>query len=259
MYRPNRMKSRLREGEVAYGIVHGLACASAAEMIGMAGYDFVLIDGEHGSGDHQSHLASLQAVAGTPATALYRVENNDPVLLKRALDLGVEGIMVPNVTTAEEAQAAVAGCLYPPRGIRGFAAGAVRASDYGLHVKKYLKDDASELLICVMIESRMGALHAADIAAVEGVDVIQIGPFDLSYDLGVPGQFDHPLYVEAQDWIERAAADAGKAMAGAPMPGLSLERLLERKYRMITLGADVMFLSMGLAATLPAARREVQG
>ena len=110
MFRQNSLKQLLGRGKIAYGIIHALGSAAAAEMIGMAGFDYVLIDGEHGPGDHQSHLRSLQAVAATPATAFYRVENNDRTAIKRALDLGIEGIMIPNVASAEEAQDAVAAC-----------------------------------------------------------------------------------------------------------------------------------------------------
>ena len=255
MFRQNSLKQLLGRGKIAYGIIHALGSAAAAEMIGMAGFDYVLIDGEHGPGDHQSHLRSLQAVAATPATAFYRVENNDRTAIKRALDLGIEGIMIPNVASAEEAQAAVAACRYPPRGVRGFAAGIVRASDYGLRIVKYMSEGESELLISVMIESAAGAQNAAEIAAVEGIDVVQVGPFDLSYDLGIPGRFDDPRYLAAQTAIEKAVLAQGKILGGAPMPGLGLEHLLERGYLMITLGADVMFLSQGLAAALPGSHR----
>lgn len=255
MYRENSLKKSLGQGKVAYGIIHALGSAAAAEMIGMAGYDYVIIDGEHGPGDHQSHLQSLQAVASTPATALYRVENNDRIVLKRALDLGVEGVMVPGVSSAEEARAAVAACRYPPKGVRGFAAGVVRASDYGLSIGQYIADGESQLLISVMIETEEGVRNAAAIAAVGGIDVVQIGPADLSYELGVPGLFGDPRYLAAQTAIEQAVLEQRKVLGGVPMPGIGLDYLLERGYRMITLGADVMCLSQGLAKTLAAAPR----
>jgi 2-keto-3-deoxy-L-rhamnonate aldolase RhmA len=255
MFRTNALKELLGRGQIAYGVIHALPSPTAAELIGMAGFDYVLIDGEHGPGDHQSHLQSLQAVAATPATALIRVENNDRTVLKRALDLGVEGVMIPNVSSAEEAREAVAGCRYPPRGARGFAAGMVRASDYGLRIRDYMSNGESELLIAVMIESAAGAKNAAAIAAVDGVDVVQVGPFDLSYDLGVPGRFDDPRYLAAQVAIEDAVLEHGKVLGGAPMAGIGLDYLQDRGYRLVTLGADVMYLSQGLAAALPASRR----
>jgi 4-hydroxy-2-oxoheptanedioate aldolase len=254
MFRSNALKDRLRAGEPVFGLVHALGHSSVAEMIGLAGFDFVLIDGEHGTGDHQVHLQCLQAVAGTRAHALLRVESNDPVVLKRALDLGVEGIMVPNISNAAEARAVVAGCRYPPAGIRGYAASGVRASDYGFQAPRYLRDYASELLIAVMIESRAGVENAASIAAVEGIDVIQVGANDLSYDLGVPEQLDHPALATALAQIESAAISEKKWLGGAPLPGVSAAALVRRGYRLITVGRDVSVLAKGLSAALEAAR-----
>ncbi len=251
MYRLNRTKARLGEGKATYGMIHGLACPPVAEMIGLAGYDFVVIDGEHGYGGVRDHLACLQAVAATSATAILRVAANDAVALKRALDLGVEGVLIPDVRKAREARAAVAACLYPPRGIRGFSAGTARASDYCLNIQQYLADDGKELLVCLMIESAEGVRNARKIAAVEGVDVIQVGPFDLSYDLGIPGQFEHPKFLEAMAEVEAAANAEGRVLGGVPLPGVPPQTLLDRGYRFITVGADVPVLSEALAKRLP--------
>jgi 4-hydroxy-2-oxoheptanedioate aldolase len=250
LFRTNTLKARLQAGEPVFGLVHALAHASVAEMIGLAGFDFVLLDGEHGAGDHQVHLQCLQALAGTRAHALMRVESGDRTVIKRALDLGVEGVMVPNVSTAEEARDVVASCRYPPVGTRGYAATGVRASDYGFQGERYLREYASQLLIAVMIESRAGVENAAAIAAVDGVDVVQIGANDLSYDLGVPEQLSHPQLIEAIAEIERATLTSGKSLGGAPLPGTEVALLIRRGYRLITLGRDVSVFGKGLAATL---------
>lgn len=255
MYRENSLKKLLGRGQVAYGMISAMDSAVAAEMIGMAGYDYVLVDAEHGCGALQSHLHSLQAISSTPATALYRIESNDRTILKRVLDLGVEGVMVPSVSTADEARAAVAACRYPPNGVRGFAAGIVRASNYGLSVERYLLEGAAQLLISIMIETAEGVRNAADIAAVEGVDVVQIGPTDLSFDLGLSGRLDDPRYRAAQTAIEQAVTRQGKVLGGAVMPGISVDYLRERGYRMITLGADVACLARGLTTTLAAVQK----
>ena len=254
MFRSNVVKARLRAGEPVFGLSHALGNSTVAEMIGMAGFDFVLIDGEHGIGHDQDHLHCLQALAGTGARAFLRVSCNDPVVLKRALDFGVEGIMVPNVSNAAEARAVVSGCRYPPEGIRGFAATGVRASDYGLQGKRYLKEYESELLVAVMIESRAGVENAAAIAAVDGVDVIQIGVNDLGYDLGVPDDPDHPRLRDAVAAIEKAALDAGKWLGGAPYAATGVATLIERGYRLITLGRDVGLLGGALSALLERAK-----
>ncbi len=256
MFRSNVVKARLRTGEPVFGLSHALGNSTVAEMIGVAGFDFVLIDGEHGIGHDQDHLHCLQALAGTNARAFLRVSCNDPVVLKRALDLGVEGIMVPNVSNAAEACAVVSGCRYPPEGIRGFAATGVRASDYGLQGKRYLKEYESELLVAVMIESPAGVENAAAIAAVDGVDVIQIGVNDLGYGLGVPDNPDHPRLREAVAAIEKAALDAGKWLGGAPYGAAGVGALVERGYRLITLGRDVGLLSGALSALLERAKVE---
>ena len=226
-------------------------------MVGLAGFDFVLIDGEHGSGDHQAHLACLQGVAATQAHSIFRVECNDPTVLKRALDLGVEGVMVPNVASVAEARAVVASCQYAPKGVRGFAASGVRASDYGFQTERYLRDAGSELLIAVMIESRAGVEDIVNIASVDGIDVIQVGANDLSYDLGIPEQFDHPLLTDAISRIEDAALKHGKALGGAPVC-CDVLTLLRRGYRLITLGRDVSLLGKGLTHTLSAATASIR-
>jgi 4-hydroxy-2-oxoheptanedioate aldolase len=250
MFRANSLKSRLLNGQPVYGVVHALANPSVAEMIGLAGFDFVLIDGEHGTGDHQLHLHCLQAIAGTPATAMMRIESNDRTVIKRALDLGIEGIMVPNISSAAEARDVVAACRYAPAGNRGFAASGVRASDYGFQADTYLKEYASRLLIAVMIENRTGVDNAADIAAVDGVDILQIGANDLSYDLGIPEQLDHPLLYSAVRKIEAAARANGKILGGAPLPRADVAALAARGYGLITVGRDVGMLGKALSAAL---------
>jgi 4-hydroxy-2-oxoheptanedioate aldolase len=258
VFRSNVVKARLRAGEPVLGLSHALANSTVAELIGVAGFDFVLIDSEHGIGHDQDHLHCLQAIAGTGARAFLRVSGNDPVVLKRALDLGVEGIMVPNVSNAAEARAVVSGCRYPPKGIRGFAATGVRASDYGLQGKRYLREYEDELLIAVMIESRVGVENAGAIAAVDGVDVIQIGVNDLGYDLGVPDDPDHPRLRDAVAAIERAALDAGKWLGGAPYAGTGVATLIERGYRLLTLGRDVGLLGAALSALLERAKVDAE-
>jgi len=257
MYRSNGCKRRLKTGQPVYGLMHALGHAPIAEMIGQAGYDFVLIDGEHGLGGSAEQLACLQAVAATPSTGLIRVCANDPVVLKRVLDLGVEGVLIPDVATVQEARRAVEYCRYPPGGRRGYSAGTIRASDYGLHASKYLADDGSELLVGAIIESASGVRHAAAIAEVDGIDLVQIGPFDLSCDLGIPGQFDHPRFQAAVRRVEAAVHRAGKWLGGVPLPGLALPVMLQRGYRFITLGADVPMLQQALALKdLPSGKSE---
>ncbi len=250
MFRPNHTKALLLENRMANGMLHALASPNVAEMMGLAGCDFVVIDGEHGMGGDSEHVACLRALSATSATAILRVPSHEPTAIRRALDWGAEGLLVPDVRTVEQATAAVQACFYPPAGTRGFSAGTIRGSDYGLQVGGHIESQGAELLVCLMIESAEGVANVADIAAVPGVDVIQIGPFDLSQDLGIPGQFEHPDFVAALRRIEKGVKKAGRILGGVPLPGLDMKALKRKGYRMITVGADVPLLAGGLKAAL---------
>jgi len=250
MWRPNGVKAKLKTGGTAYGLFHGFASPLVAELLGLVGYDFVLIDGEHGPGDTMTTLSQVQAIQATPAMAMLRVAVNDPVEFKRALDIGVEAVMVPNVSSADEAGAAVAACRYPNAGKRGFAAPILRAANYGMATADYVAKAADELLIAVQIETVAGAANAAEIAAVDGVDVVFIGPNDLSGDLGVLGQFDHPDFEKAVAAIEAGVKSAGKVLGCLPYPGADPAVLHRRGHRFICSGADVAVLREACIAQL---------
>ncbi|HVJ51278.1 MAG TPA: aldolase/citrate lyase family protein [Aliidongia sp.] len=244
MYRANAVKARLKAGQGAFGIFNNLASPLVAELSGLAGYDFVLIDGEHGAGGFEDHRAMIQAVQTTSAGAFIRVAKNDPAMLKRVLDLGVEGVMIPSISNAEEARAAIAACLYPPNGKRGYAAPVVRASEFGLRAGDYVGRGAAgaELVVMLQIETAAGAANAMEICAVGGFDVVFLGPGDLSGDLGALGRFDHPDFLKAVSVVEAAAKAHGKILGCLPYPGASLEQLWERGYRVLTPGSDVAML-----------------
>jgi len=224
-------------------------------MMGQLGCDFVLLDDEHGQGDFADHLACLRALSSTPATGLIRLASADPIRIGRFLDFGVEGIMVAGIATVGQAEAVVAACRYPPRGTRGYGASGVRASDYGLRKDAYLAGAEHEILIAVMIESAEGVRNARAIAAVDGVDVLQIGANDLSYDLGVPDQLSHPELLEAIAQIENAARQSGKMLGGAPIPPGGLSALLDNDYRLITLSRDGTLFAGAVTERLMTARK----
>eukprot|EP00249_Psilotum_nudum_P025900 c30985_g1_i1 orf=161-1207(-) len=177
------LKRRLEAGEQIYGAFHLSFSPWTAEVLGWAGYDFVVVDMEHGAGDTFEAVPVLQALAVTGTPAVLRVANNDPVLIKKALDLGPQGIMIPMVDSVEDATKAVAACRYPPKGIRGVAYNVVRASRYGLD-PTYLDKCEDDLFIMVQIESLQAAKDILDIASVEGIDCVQIGPLDLTASAG---------------------------------------------------------------------------
>lgn len=252
--RPNALKQTLAAGRQALGCWLATGSPIAAEIVGLAGYDFLIIDHEHGPGSLIGAVGQLQAVAVSPSTVLMRVPWNDPVYIKRALDTGVEGIMVPMVETAEQARAAVAACRYPPDGIRGCAASMVRASRYGLDAADYVEQVNRELCIVVQIESGRAVDNVAEIAAVEGVDVLFIGPTDLSASIGLPGRTGE---AEALRLIERAESTiraAGARMAAVPYAGMTWQEMFDRGYDMIAGASDVALLRNGALADVRAHR-----
>ncbi len=244
MFRENALKRRIRAGEVSYGCWLGLGSASVAEVVAAAGYDFVMIDHEHGPGTLSDGLATLRAVRQTPCTSVMRVPWNDPVYIKRALDLGVEGIMVPSVDSAEQARAAVAACLYPPRGTRGSAYGQIRGSSYGM-APDYVGRINDELVILLQIESARAVEAVAEIAEVPGIDGLFLGPYDLSGSIGRLGRFDDPEVRALIDRAERAILDTGLAYASLPSPARSNADLRSAGCRLIASTSDVRLLREG--------------
>jgi len=256
MFRPNALKARLLAGKRALGCWTVLGAPAVIELLALCGFDFLLLDQEHGFGEPSALLHSLQAMAATPAcSSVVRVPSNDPHYLKRVLDAGVEGVMVPNVETAEDARAIVAACRYPPAGRRGSALGSARASDYGIRAPDYRQRAAQELLVVCQIESPRAVENVEAIAAVEGVDVVFIGPHDLSGTVGQLGDLKHPdvarLIARAEEGIKRS----GKPMGTVPHPGATWREMFERGYHMINAGSDVGRLRDGALADVKEFRR----
>lgn len=258
MFRDNALKARLKAGKKCLGCWSYTGSPILAEIAGLAGYDFVLIDHEHGPGDLNQTIGVLQALSATGTTGLMRVPWNDPVAIKRALDTGVEGIMVPMVETAEEARRAVEACRFPPRGIRGSAGGMVRATDYGMNTADYMARIEDELMILCQIETPAGIDNVAGIAAVEGVDMLFVGPSDISAALGKPGRFDDPEVIAALERVEGAIKDAGAWMGTVARPGVTLDGLFGRGYDMVSGGSDVS-LFRGAALAQVEAHRKAHG
>lgn len=239
------LNSRLRSGSPAFGCWLEMVSSIAAEIVAQAGYDCVMIDREHGPGSVMDAIALMHAVQGRGCTPLMRVPANDPVDIKRSLDAGVAGVMIPAVDSKADAEAAIAACRYPPRGRRGMAASMVRASDYGADWRDYVKRADEALLVICQIESGAAVQNAAEIAAVDGVDMLFIGPFDLSANLGHLGEPDHGAVRSAIASVEEAAKAAGCLLGAIPTPGRSVEDLLAAGYDLILADADTMLLRDG--------------
>jgi 4-hydroxy-2-oxoheptanedioate aldolase len=227
-----------------------LASATVAEQAALAGYDFVVIDGEHSPADRLTQQVLAQAIRAGGSSSILRLASDDPTLIGQALDLGVDGVMIPGVSSAAQAEAIAQAALYPPRGRRGNGALVSRAAGYGLFVQPYLKRANDELLLAVMLESRAGAAAAAAIASVTGIDLVVVGVFDLSGDMGIPGEFEHPRFRQTMSDLERDVAAAGKALGTVVYPGTTITDLLARGHRMITLGADTLLLGRAMTEQL---------
>lgn len=211
------MRHRVLSGELMAGTFLNLGSSLTAEMTGQAGFDWVLIDLEHGAGDRQELLLQMQALESTPAFPVVRIAWNDPVRFKHVLDLGLSGVMVPYIQSPDEAEKAVAAMRFPPDGVRGVAS-MNRACNFGPGFDDYFKNANSQLLTIVQIETKKAVDCVDEIASVDGVDVLFIGPLDLSVSLGVPQQLNHPLVRDAFQKVVSACKKTGKA------PGLMLMR-----------------------------------
>lgn len=212
----NRLKTRLQNGEPALGIQLRFGSPAIAELAGLAGFDWVLIDTEHAPQTPTAVQAQLQAVGCTAATPIVRAAKNDPDLIKLYLDMGAMGIAVPFISTPEEARVGAAACRYPPRGTRGW--GPHRAAGYGLFAEAYTQQIDECVLFLPIIETAEAVKNIDAIMDVDGVDGCIVGPVDLCISLGIPFQMDHPDYRAALERVRAAAQRTGKP-GGLPVTG----------------------------------------
>jgi 2-keto-3-deoxy-L-rhamnonate aldolase RhmA len=243
----NTVKERLARGEVVVGHFLNFCDASVAEVMSRYATDWLLIDAEHAPVDLATIENHIRAMATSGLTPLVRVASNDPATIKRVLDRGAMGVLVPLVSSEDEARAAVAAAKYPPDGIRGVAG--TRASGFGADLGAYFDAWNREVLVACQIETLQGIRHANAIAATPGVDVIFVGPNDLSAALQVFRQFDSPAYRAALDVVLSAAERNGKA---AGIMTTSAEEALAAAahgFRFIAAGTDARLLA-GAASTM---------
>ncbi|MFB9947504.1 aldolase/citrate lyase family protein [Rhizobium puerariae] len=217
----NAFKRALQEGRQQIGLWCSLPGGYVAEAVAGSGYDWLLFDTEHSPGDPLTVLGQLQAVAPYPTSAVVRPASNDAVLIKRFLDIGAQTLLIPYVQSAEEARQAVAATRYPPVGIRGVS-GLTRATRFG-RVKGYAARASEEICLLVQVETGEAIERIEEIAAVEGVDGIFVGPGDLAASLGHAGELNHPDVVEAVEnailRIRRCGKPAGILTADPDFAG----------------------------------------
>ena len=238
------IRKEVLSGKPMAGTFLNLGSPITAEIAGRAGFDWVLIDMEHGAGAHSTLIHQLQAVAATPAAPIVRIEWNEPPRFKRVLDLGPSGVMVPYVNNAGEARQAVAAMRYPPAGVRGIA-GFTPATHFGQEFKDYYAKADDALVTILQIETAEAVANVTEIAAVEGVDVLFVGPLDLSVNLGHAGQFDHPEFRAAVTRVIEACRDSGKIAGTLVMPD-KIGQAIQDGYTFIAVGSEGGAVTSGL-------------
>jgi 2-keto-3-deoxy-L-rhamnonate aldolase RhmA len=245
-----RLPSLLKQGKVALGAWITIGNPEVVEMLSLLGFDWLLFDMEHAPLDYQLLEHMLMAVRGD-ATPLVRVPLNDPVYVKRVLDLGPAGVLFPLVSTADDARRAVASTRYPPRGVRGV--GPRRAASYGLRTEEYF-ERAEEVLVVAQVETREAVENIHDILAVEGVSAFFVGPNDLSFSYGCRSWREEPVLKRpSRGWPRPRGAAASPEGMYCPDAD-SLRRALELGFKLIALGSDYRFLISGARSRLEQAR-----
>lgn len=244
----NPFTHAIAAGEKQIGIWASLANAFAAEVIAHAGYDWALLDMEHSPADYMAVLGQLQAFAATGTTAIVRPEWNDPVAVKRLLDLGAQGLLFPMIQSVEEAEKAVAATRYPPRGMRGVS-GATRATKFG-RVADYTDRVEEETTVILQLETRLAISRAEEIAAVDGVTGIFFGPADIAADIGHLGK---PMHDDVWALIRPAAQKIiamGKPVGTLVLDPVFAATLLNEGFSFVAAGTDAAMLARAADATL---------
>lgn len=236
----NTFKSRLRARQLQYGLWLAMADDTATEIAAGSGYDWLLLDGEHAPYALPSMLSALRTLAAYPVQPVVRVPVGDANLIKQVLELGAQTLLIPMVETAAQARALVAATRYPPAGIRGVGSGIARSSRWGGH-GRYLHEANEQICLLLQVESETALASLEEIAAVEGVDGVFIGPADLSASMGYLGQADHPVVVAA---IRQAIATLNSAGKAAGI--LCTNPALAREY----IHCGVHFIAVGVDTSL---------
>jgi 4-hydroxy-2-oxoheptanedioate aldolase len=242
----NSFKQALAANRLQIGLWCSLTSNIAAEIVADSGFDWLLLDSEHAPNEIPSLLSQLQAIRHGPAVPVVRVAWNDLVMIKRALDIGAQSLLVPLVDNAEQAQRAVRATRYPPGGNRGVA-GSTRAAGYG-RIPNYLKTANEEICVIVQAETRAALDGIGEIAKVEGVDGVFIGPNDLAASLGHTGNTQHPEVQNAIQDAGRRLRAAGKAAGILAFPEEEARRYIGWGYSFVAVGSDTALLAHGADA-----------
>ncbi|MCB1386083.1 MAG: HpcH/HpaI aldolase/citrate lyase family protein [Nitratireductor sp.] len=246
----NTFKAALKEGTTQIGCWVGLADPYAVEITARAGFDWLLIDGEHCPNDLRSITAQLQVVDGLGPHAIVRPPAGEAWMIKQFLDAGAQTLLVPMVESADQARALVAAVTYPPRGIRGVGSALARASHFA-GIPDYLATADDEICLIVQIENRAGLSALDEILLVEGIDAVFVGASDLAADLGHIGQSTHPEVQAAADGALRKIVEAG-------LPAGYLTGDMAVAEHVLALGATFVATALDVTAFAATMRRLAQ-
>jgi 2-keto-3-deoxy-L-rhamnonate aldolase RhmA len=246
----NLLKEKLNTGKPIVGTFVGLGHPDVTEWLSRLGFDWLLLDAEHGPLDFEKLQQMMQSMNGTDCVPIVRPQWNDPVIIKRVLDMGAYGVLIPWVNSKREAENAVRACKYPPEGIRGYGPRRAAMLD-----KDYYKTANTELLVAVQIETLEALDNLDEILSVSGVDACYVGPYDLSSNmgLGIPPRWSDSRYLSALDKVLAAATRHGKA-AGMFTTLENIEWALEKGFRFNTVDDADAFLVRGAQMALEKAR-----
>jgi 2-keto-3-deoxy-L-rhamnonate aldolase RhmA len=240
-------RERLHGGETLLGTLLNMPSPAVAEVLTAAGFDWLFIDTEHGAIGTSALISILQAVDRDIA-CIVRVSSLDGGAIKRTLDMGAHGIIVPQVETAAEAADAVRLARYAPEGERGM--GLARAHGYGFSFNEYLADANDHIAVVVQAEHARAVENIEAIAAVEGLDAVFLGPYDLSASLGHPGEIEHPVVVEAIEHVTNVCQAAGMPLGYFGVDAKAVAPYIAKGYTLVCAGIDCLLLGGGATSLL---------
>ena len=255
----NPVRKALLERTVTIGTWIQVGHPAIAEILANAGFDWIAADCEHTDIGVAEFAALARGMHGRGAVPLVRVRENDTLAIRQVLDMGAQGVIVPLVNSAVEAERAVAAAKYAPDGVRGFAFS--RMNDWGADFSGYAEHANDDMAVVVMIESKEGVENIDEILGVDGVDGVFIGPYDMSGSYGLPGRTDDPVIQAACAEVAAACAKAGKS-AGihVVLPAVdAIEKAIADGFTFIAVGVDTVFLHEAAATALAAARAAFAG
>ena len=248
----NPLKEKLHQGKTVIGTFVGIGHPDVVEWLSRLEFDWLLLDAEHAPLDFQTLQQMMQAMNGTSCVPIVRPQWNDPVVIKRVLDIGAYGVLIPWVNSKEEAESAVRACRYPPEGTRGYGPRRI-----GMFDPAYAETANRELLVAIQVETGEALKNLDEILSVDGIDACYIGPWDLSISLGfgVPPNWEDPQYLAAFDRVLESAKRHGKP-AGMFATINNIEWALEKGFKFNTVDNDDTFLIQGATMALARARQK---